>query len=418
MKTIPRFTFGSGDRFGHQGRAQLQAVMDARAAGREVAPVWNKSKREHSFIGTAPQSLRDEADDAVRALGFDGPYFVDADHITLATVDEFIDCCDFFTLDVADNLGRPPADTAAERYTAALLALGEVALDGRGAGPVYDATLAQDLVQRYGGSVAAAKKLYERIGAARSNGDFVVEVSMDETDTPQGPQELLGILAMLAAEKIPVQTIAPKFTGRFNKGVDYAGDLAAFRAEFEADILAVRYAVSHLGVPAGLKLSVHSGSDKFSLYPIIRELIAKHGAGLHLKTAGTTWLEEVAGLAEAGGEALDFVRKLYGRALADIDTLAAPYASVLDIDRNQLPAAAEAAAWTSGEAVAMIAHDQEEPRYNPSLRQLFHVAFKLAALAGAEFTGLLDEHAAIINRRVYENILHKHILRVFPQSPA
>jgi tagaturonate epimerase len=417
MKNIPRFTFGSGDRFGHQGRAQLKAVMDARAAGIEVAPVWNKSRREHSFIGSVPQSLRDEADDAVRALGYDGVYFVDADHITLATVDEFIGCCDFFTLDVAEDLGRPPADsTAAARYTEALLALGEVALEGRGKTLVYGQAQAQELVQRYGGSIEAAGRLYERISAARSDGDFVIEVSMDETGISQGPQELLGILAMLAAESIPVQTIAPKFTGRFNKGVDYAGDIDQFRAEFEGDILAVRYAVANLGVPAGLKLSVHSGSDKFTLYPIIRELIARHRAGLHLKTAGTTWLEEVAGLAEAGGEALAFVRKLYCQALADIDALAAPYASVLDIDRSRLPSAAQAASWTSAEAVAMIAHEPHDPRYNPSLRQLLHVAFKLAALAGEEFTGLLERHASIISRRVCDNLCRKHILRVFPAA--
>ena len=81
MKKLPRFTFGMGDRFGHQGEAQLQAVLDGRAQGLELAPVWNKSKREHTLIGTQPQSLRDEADAAVQALGYDGAYFVYADHI-------------------------------------------------------------------------------------------------------------------------------------------------------------------------------------------------------------------------------------------------------------------------------------------------------------------------------------------------
>ena len=125
MKKLPRFTFGMGDRFGHQGEAQLQAVLDGRAQGLELAPVWNKSKREHTLIGTQPQSLRDEADAAVQALGYDGAYFVDADHINFETVDDFLACSDFFTLDVAEELGKPPvsAETAAD-YETALLKLG------------------------------------------------------------------------------------------------------------------------------------------------------------------------------------------------------------------------------------------------------------------------------------------------------
>ena len=415
MKSIPRFTFGSGDRFGHQGKAQLKAVLDARATGIDIAPVWNKSKREHHYIGTVPRSLRIEADEAVEALGYDGPYFVDADHININTVDEFLECSDFFTLDVAENLGHPPADAdTAERYRSALLKLGEVRLYESADALVFDENTADAIVNGYGGSVEAAKKLYERIAAARPDGDFVIEVSRDETETPQGPRELLGILCMVAEEKIPAQTIAPKFTGRFNKGVDYVGNLDRFRAEFEADILAVSYAVSRLGLPEGLKLSVHSGSDKFSIYPVIRELVAKHSAGLHLKTAGTTWLEEVAGLAEAGGEALEFVRNLYIQALEQIDALAGPYASVLDIDTEQLPSAEEATLWDSAQVVAMVAHEQGEPRYNPSLRQLFHVAYKLAADAGDEFTTLLEKYAPIVNRRVYDNLYRKHIQKVFP----
>ncbi len=124
---------------------------------------------------------------------------------------------------------------------------------------------------------------------------------MDETDSPQTPPELLVILAALADEKIPMQTIAPKFTGRFNKGVDYVGDLAQFEKEFQQDLAVIAFAIDKYGLPANLKLSVHSGSDKFSIYAPIRRGLAKFDAGLHIKTAGTSWLEEVIGLAEAGG---------------------------------------------------------------------------------------------------------------------
>jgi hypothetical protein len=403
MKNLPRFTFGMGDRFGRQGPAQLQAVLDAREAGLDVAPVWNKSNREHTLIGTKPQSLRDEADAAVEALGYAGPYFVDADHITIQTVDEFLGCSDFFTLDVADSLGHPPATEGnASRYANALEALGELTIEGLKTPISFDAASAGRIVATYGLAIEAAKALYDKIAAARPAGDFAIEVSMDETETPQGPKELLGILRLLALEDIPAQTIAPKFTGRFNKGVDYVGDLKQFRTEFEADLLVVRYAIQHFGLPESLKLSVHSGSDKFSLYPIIKELVHRHQAGLHMKTAGTTWLEEVIGLAESGGEGLEFIKQIYIEALEKFDELTAPYATVLE--------------WSSRQVIEMVEHDPDHPDFNSSLRQFYHVAFKLAAKAGDRFYPLLDENAEIINRRVHNNLYWKHILKVVPEN--
>ena len=109
-----------------------------------------------------------------------------------------------------------------------------------------------------------AGRIYRHIAAAKGEGRFITEVSMDETDSPQTPPELLVILAAIADEKIPMQTIAPKFTGRFNKGVDYVGDLVQFEKEFSDDLAVIAFAVRKYGLPANLKLSVHSGSDKFS----------------------------------------------------------------------------------------------------------------------------------------------------------
>ena len=131
---------------------------------------------------------------------------------------------------------------------------------------------------------------------------------MDETDRAQSPVELLIILAAIADEGIPVQTIAPKFSGRFNKGVDYVGDVGQFEREMALDIAAIAYAVKQYGLPANLKLSVHSGSDKFSIYPAIHANMKRFNVGVHLKTAGTTWLEELIGLAEAGGTGLALAR--------------------------------------------------------------------------------------------------------------
>ena len=108
---LGKFSFGMGDRFAHQGKAQLRACVLATELGAEVVPVWNKSNREHTFIGTEPSSLRAEADAAVKALGWKKTYHVDADHIRLETVDRFIAPSDFFTIDVADSIGKP-ADAA------------------------------------------------------------------------------------------------------------------------------------------------------------------------------------------------------------------------------------------------------------------------------------------------------------------
>ncbi len=417
IKELPRFTFGMGDRFGLQGQAQLKAVMDAVEEGYPVAPVWNKSKREHTLIGSEPASLRTEADAAVLALEYKGPYFVDADHITIHTVADFLSTSDFFTLDVAEDLGRPPTDLNKKAdYEATLMALGEVSLDGLEAPLLYNAQQAAALVNTYGGAIEAAKALYEVIAKARPQSPFAVEVSMDETAQPQGPLELLGILCLLAKEGVPVQTIAPKFTGRFNKGVDYVGNLAAFEAEFEADLRALKYAVKNFGLPETLKLSVHSGSDKFSLYPVIQRLVAKHKAGLHLKTAGTTWLEEVIGLAEAGGDGLEFVQALYVEALKSIDTLTAPYATVIDLNPGELPDIKTTQRWISHDWVSALAHDPKNPVFNSSMRQLLHVAFKLAAKPGSGYMDLLDKYAAIVNRRVHHNLLRKHIVHVFPKK--
>lgn len=414
MKTLPRFTFGMGDRFGHQGEAQLSAVQAVAEWGVTIFPVWNKSNREHTITGTKPGSLRAEADAAIAALGWGGDYFVDADHINLHTVDGFVECSDFFTLDVADYVGQP-AEAAVER----VFLQKHAGLIGSHRLPMLDGEVvirSSDLeatATKFLGAMREAGRIYRHIAARKGNGEFAVEVSVDETDTPQSPAELLVILAMIADAGIPAQTVAPKFTGRFNKGVDYVGDLAAFEREFEADLAVIAHAVKAFGLPESLKISVHSGSDKFSLYPVIRRLVAKHGAGLHLKTAGTTWLEEVLGLAEAGGEGLVVAKEIYTTALPIAADLIAPYAPVVDINVGSLPSAEEVATWTSEQFVSALAHDQTCRAYNPQFRQFLHVSFKVAAKMGPRFTEALEAHREIIGRRVKENLLERHLKPLF-----
>src|ERR1700724_3413051 len=116
MIKIEKYSIGVGDRFAHQARAQLRACLLAADAGREVIPVWNKSNREHTIVGSEPASVRAAADDAVRQLGWTKPYHVDADHINLDTVDRFIGPSDFFPIDVAHFIGRPTAPAALDEF--------------------------------------------------------------------------------------------------------------------------------------------------------------------------------------------------------------------------------------------------------------------------------------------------------------
>src|SRR4030042_3820075 len=100
MKNPGKYSIGMGDRFGHQGSAQLKAIIEAGKKGIVITPVWNKSNREHNIIGTEPVDVRKEADAVTKKAGFDKPYFVDADHINLDPADRFIESSDFFTIDV------------------------------------------------------------------------------------------------------------------------------------------------------------------------------------------------------------------------------------------------------------------------------------------------------------------------------
>ena len=409
---LPKYTLGIGDRFGHQGQAQLRALSKAVENGIQVSPVWNKSNREHNLIGTEPTSLRAEADEAVRALGWKAPYFVDADHINLNTVDRFLEASDFFTVDVADSIGKQPDPAAVERLVAKHAGeplnypgLSSPILRGR-----------EQITASAGKFLAAmqeAGEVYRHIAARKPAGSFAVEVSTDEASAPQTPAELYLILAMLADEGVPVATIAPKFTGQFNKGVDYEGNLADFTREFEDDLIVLKYAGPTLGLPEGLKLSVHSGSDKFSIYPVINRLVKKHGAGLHLKTAGTTWLEEIAAIAGSGEEGRALAAGIYADALVRYEEVTAPYATVLHIDRAQLPSAEEVASWDGGRLSRAIVHEQSSSDFNPHVRQLFHVAFKLAAEAGSKFTDLLKQHDEVVGNAVTGNLWDRHLKPLF-----
>ena len=202
--------------------------------GAAVVPVWNKSNREHLIVGSEPASVRAAADAAVRELGWTRPYHVDADHINLD---------DRRPLPRRQRLLHPRRRLrhrqARHGRRHRRVSGAPSRADRRHRDPRHRRAVRHHARVRSPRSPASTSSRCRRPAASTATSrrgamprSFVTEVSMDETDAPQTPPQLLVILAAIADEKIPVQTIAPKFTGRFNKGVDYVGDVAQFEKEF------------------------------------------------------------------------------------------------------------------------------------------------------------------------------------------
>jgi len=410
---LGKYSIGVGDRFAHQAQAQLGAVIEFGRQVKEVTPVWNKSYREHQITRTQPSSVREEADKAVKALGWNGSYFVDADHINIKNVDLFIDSSDYFTIDVADFIGKdvPPGELQdfVKKYSKYL---GTIYL------PIIDQTLAitkdeiESSARKYLRAIEEADKIYKIIELKKGEGNFITELSFDETEKPQSPIELFFILAGISYKNIPLQTIAPKFSGKFNKGIDYKGDIAKFADEFRQNLAVISYAISEFALPENLKPSIHSGSDKYSIYEHINKIIKEFNTGIHIKTAGTTWLEELTGLALAGDKGLAAVKNIYKNATERIEMLSKPYQQIIDINRNKLPTYKEVSKWDGDDFANTLENDPSCNKYNEDFRQLLHVSYRLAAEMGAEYTELLVQFKDIIHENVKNNI-YRHLKAIF-----
>ncbi len=411
---LSKFSIGTGDRFDQQGKALLQAVIKAKEDGVEIAIIWNKSHREHSIVKTKPEDVFNEAQNAVKELNWKGQYYIDADHIGLSNVDLFMDHSNFFTLDVAEYIGEKATNeeinSFIEKHKTYVGELKIPKIDE----PLY---ISEEQIRlsavKYLLAVKKAGEIYRKIEEKKEQKDFVIEVSMDETNDPQTPLEIFFILAAIAEEKIPIQTIAPKFTGRFNKGIDYEGNIEQFAKEFEEDLAMIKHAITEFSLPDNLKLSIHSGSDKFSLYDLINKAIKKYDSGLHLKTAGTTWLEELIGLAMAGDDGLRIVKEIYEKAHVRYDELCEPYATVIDIDRDNLPSPEIVNSWTSEDFVRALRHDVTCKHFDPNFRQLLHVAYKIAAEMGERYLNALIKHERTIAENVTFNMYERHLKRLF-----
>ncbi|MEZ5070899.1 MAG: tagaturonate epimerase family protein [Bacteroidales bacterium] len=342
-----------------------------------------------------------------------GAFHVDADHITRDTVTPFLPHADFFTLDVSEHIGRPPDPALREAFLTACSGLrGEQHLRGRQRPLSIEPGMADRMADRFLGAIAEADGLYRRIAGKRAK----IPSSRKSPWTKwTGPRHRWSCFSCSDDwfSGNPRPDHRARFSGQFLKGVDYVGDPALFRREFEDDLLVVAHAVREFGLPGNLKLSIHSGSDKFSIYPVMGELVQTHQAGLHVKTAGTTWLEEVIGLALAGGDALDLVRDIYAGAHARRESLCAPYAHVVRIDPARLPAPSEFRSWNGTKVADALRHCPECPGYRSDLRPLFHVGYKLAAEAGSRFLDALNLHRDLVAEQVRTNLYDRHIARLF-----
>ena len=411
---IEKYSFGTGDRFGKQGSAQLAAIQKINEDGFHVVPVWNKSNREHGYVNTKQADVLAEARQAIHDNEWKGNFYVDADHIGLGNVDSFLEYSNFFTIDVAHHIGKAclPGDRQdfIARYATYLGPFHIPGID-----EMFEVTdsLLGTIADKYLTAIQEVKVIYEYIAERKGAENFIPEVSMDECDIAQTPLELFFILAEIHHKGVAIQTIAPKFTGLFPKGVDYVGDVSQFAKEFEQDVAVIRFAIKHLGMQPSLKLSVHSGSDKFSIYPAMKKAIEKFDAGIHVKTAGTTWLEEVIGLAQGGGEGLEIAKSIYAQSYSRIDELTGPYASVLDLNVAELPHPDVVNGWDGVQFANALIHDQLCPDYNRSFRQLIHVGYKIAAEMGDRYLVALDRYAGIIGSNVMKNLYERHLLLLF-----
>lgn len=393
----PGASAGFGDRLGLATPGHVRALRAADPHG-TIRPIYaQQSIREMGRTGRTPQAVMDDATWGAFEAGHDGPLGADADHLKTADDVRATAAAGFtlFTFDPGDRV-----DDAADHATGATLdakldALPWDALEttkadhlrryggrrlelGAGALEVTPEDAAR-AAAKYGAALAHARALHAALVATRAPHE--IEISVDETGTPTRPVEHALLALELRRLELPVVSLAPRFVGRFEKGVDFRGDLGALRATLD-----VHGAIAtQLG---GYKLSLHSGSDKFSVYPLIAA--ATHGA-VHLKTAGTSYLEA---LRVAATRAPDLFRAILATARAHFETDRASYLIGADLARVPAPDAL-----ADADLPALLDDDDA--------RQVLHVTYgsALDAHRPALRDLLLREH------EVHAATLERHFVR-------
>ena len=332
-----RTSAGLGDRLGLATPGHVRAM---RAAGGPIGPIFaQQSIREMQRTGRSPRQVMDDAMWGVFREGWREGFGADADH--LKTPDD-IDVCaaagfTFFTIDPGAHVdnGAETAGIDELRERAGLLPpelqpratglLGS-SIDVEGRTLHFDEGALLKAVVKYGRAVSHVAEMSRHLARRAAGRPCEMEVSVDETDQPTSPVEHAYIASELRRLGVEWVSLAPRFIGRFEKGVDYIGDLGAFEADFT-----VHAAIARVLGP--YKLSLHSGSDKFSIYPVA----ARQTRGLvHLKTAGTSYLEALRTVAAVDP---DFFRGIYAFAREHYETDRASYHVSAWLARAPLPEA-------------------------------------------------------------------------------
>jgi hypothetical protein len=353
-------SLGLGDRLGLASPGHIQLIRDY-----DIFPVLaQQSMRELNLTGRNYDDVLDAASWAVFQEGYEAGFGADGDHLkTAAEVRMALDCgFSMITLDCSEHIDNEAAslsaEAAAERYSQ-LPASERERLEriyaGRrfefAGGTAFDFPLQalHGITLVYHRAISHAAQIYhDVIVPADRPVDF--EISIDETLTPTSPAAHYFVASELLRQNVRMLSLAPRFCGEFQKGVDYRGDIAQFTAEFAVHV--------KIAEQFGYKVSVHSGSDKFSVFPIIG---AATGGRFHLKTAGTNWLEAVRLIA-----AIDpaLYRRIHQFALDHLDAARRYYH--ISADSSRVPALASLS-------------DQELPALmdQDDARQILHITYGL-----------------------------------------
>lgn len=373
-----RKSVGFGDRLGLATPGHIRA---ARACRTPIAPNFaQQSIREMTRTNRTPRQVLDDAMWGVFQEGWREGYGADADH--LKTKGDIDRCAEagytFFTFDpgesvdddlhnLDDKLGRLPWTALETSWVEARSRYSDKKIPLENGTLILDEASAARAMVKYGHAVAQVAQLYRHLARVMGEQPFEVEISVDETETPTSPAEHYIIASELTRLQVRWVSLAPRFVGRFEKGVDYIGDLDAFRADFAAHAALAR----QLGP---YKLSLHSGSDKFSLYRIAA---LSAGELVHLKTAGTSMLSAFRTLARVEPQ---LFRQIYALARERYPQDRASYHVSAELER-----APDIQTWSDGELSGLL--DQFDAR------QMLHVSFgSILAQYGTEIHNALERN--------------------------
>jgi hypothetical protein len=390
-------SFGFGDRLGLATPGHARAAGQFTTGARAIAPVFaQQSVRENARTGRTPQEVLDDAVWGVFQAGWRAPWGADADHLkTTEAVADFVEAgYRLYTIDPGDHVDDGAHTAGQVQIESKVKALPWEALEsdpqdmeGRYLGQTFDLegtaiaferALLYRAAAKYGRAIAHTARMYRYLVERMGSEPFELEVSVDETETPTSPEEHLYVASELKRLNVEWVSLAPRYVGRFEKGVDYLGGLSEFEAEL----------TKHAAIARALgpyKLSVHSGSDKFSIYPIIARLTE---GLIHVKTAGTSYLEALRTVAVVDPgffrQILALARQRYGADRAtyhvsgDVDQVTPPGA----LDDADLPDLLEQ---FDARQVLHVTFGSVLDRFGDRLRQTL-------AREGEVYTKLLERH--------------------------